>query len=574
MNAVDQEPSLPSLAALRVGGGREGANGRQPPTAARSRTLLDPVDPDGDGDDDVRVRREDRANRGPGAPSIYERYGAAGGILISISERNYRRDVEARFPSGVVAEGLPGDAADASSTSAMQMARSILFLDDKWVFSCVPEWSARGSGDPVIRTLRSERIQGDADMLTVASAFAFVDTEKHKAAGGRCGSSNCFFKDVRADDGAAGSALARVVERLRPLGSSGSSGSSAPIRFAVRGPNAERKPARPETVARDVRRDLSEVVLTLEMAKRSLTPAVYAVFPVYETDAFEYATRVGFCYATEAGWVDLKRMAAERPVSDMELLGSAVVQCCRNTAEATVLLFDVKPPNMVARKTALADGRVRFEVRMIDFGAIFTVDANRHPPFRVARTTSDCVFFVNALLLLNFAARDMADETKRRAMFQNLALEVAATWGYMRHPKGTLSGFCGLLAKDASFAANIDKTKPGADGMPFDLDVQLGNLNSFAAPLFLEQMRETFYLVLLSYGVFDLVVDDPVQTRLSSPLYVDRLVKRIQDDWGVADADVKKRVDEIVAERNAGVDEPPELPDAIMELLAQEGLSM
>ena len=66
-------------------------------------------------------------------------------------------------------------------------------------------------------------------------------------------------------------------------------------------------------------------------------------------------------------------------------------------AVAPTKKIDIKPENMVARKVTYGE----FEVRMIDFDQIFTVDINLLP--EVEQTTKDCVFFINALLLINTA---------------------------------------------------------------------------------------------------------------------------------------------------------------------------
>lgn len=359
----------------------------------------------------------------------------------------------------------------------------------------------------------------------------FASKTQYPASGDkRCGSFNCFFRRDLKDNDEVDMAIRALFLAMFP-----------PERellyffkaVSVRAPRQNNDGFSDElTVAA-----ADELALTLLLAERSLAPPVFFAVPVTVVDTFGSPAFSGFLYVGEAGWVDLKRFAVtihdELESTDQLPLALAdfsktLLDAFRSLSNERVLLFDVKPSNMVARK---APGIGRFEVRFIDFGADFSVSATQPD---TDETSSDCVFVVNSLLFINAALGTLRSD---QLLLGALALDVVATWRALKRV-GRLSAFCELLDQDRGFAGG---SKLLGGGFLVDIEGMhhRDNLGDASGSEFLSHLRETFYTRLLQYYYYDLVE----HREASTEFYMDAIVARLEALLSLPQADVEAAIE-------------------------------
>jgi hypothetical protein len=276
----------------------------------------------------------------------------------------------------------------------------------------------------------------------------------------------------------------------------------------------------------DTRDTLDELAITLHMAHLSLSPPVLAAFPFNEEGTIESVgeNNIEYAYVTESGWVDLKDLldnlhTKHRTGIEFEAAKSSIAKSIlalmRNVAKNYILLMDIKLTNMVGRRRA--EDSTDYDVRMIDFGAIFTTDVNMHHinPDNAQFTSAECVFFVNGMLLLH-----QSEPRSKSEFFDGLAFEVCTTWWTMQEPGR--SDFCVLLSKDKRIPLVSD---------------DLPTLSMVSPAAFHAALRDAFYVVLENYGVKKLGVPPPPHPPAddSYSRYISRIVHRLEEVYGVYD---------------------------------------
>lgn len=338
-----------------------------------------------------------------------------------------------------------------------------------------------------------------------------------------CGSYNCFFPDVDIDNNT------DVSEFIRSLIFNTFPESSMPYPTAV----AVRGPIEPDEFFDRKERlgklaiEFDELLLTLEMARRAITPPVYGAMPVqyYKTSIdLRFPVQTSFVYFTEAGWTDLGRFINRAVIQSdnerMSAIGNAILVCCEKAALAQVVLTDIKTNNMVIKDLQSPhDSSPIYDVRMIDFGSAFSVVLNQLPD-EEHDTTNKCIFFVNALLLLNYSSH-----RHRRLTFKRLALEAVASWRYMK-AQPNFNGFCAFLNVDKKYIRRFSKYE-SLSGSSVDSSDEL-----------YERLAQMFYINLRAYG------NDEVTTlSASGKSYVDVVVDSIAKHWELEESDVQQVVD-------------------------------
>lgn len=355
---------------------------------------------------------------------------------------------------------------------------------------------------------------------------------------GRCGSFNCFYRVVLDDNNDAHMAIRAMIVAMFASDLAGTLMRKGINAFPFAAPLVVtiRTPKRVERRAKEVgtlaARD--ELALTLRLAARGLAPAVLCAVPmIVKTDAGA-KSHTGFCYIGEDGWYSLNIVLRSVATPQDELaLGSALVRAFEGLSEEGVLLFDVKSKNMVARKNGDA-----FDVRFIDFGAEFSVDANKPT---VRKTSTDCVLVVNALLFLNGA---MQNHIRHEASFRALAKRVVVVWRTIKRT-ANLSAFCALLDRDQGFAGGRGHAvaRDGENVRHIPYMSLRDNLNDVDGDAFLAALRQTFYTVMLHYSFDPLTAPEKVTTEL----YMDAIVVRLQNAFSLPDGEVDAAVEDQLA---------------------------
>ena len=420
-----------------------------------------------------------------------------------------------------------GRAATDQAAVDKQLALSTLVEDDVFFFSCVPGWRGGDVAGVRFATTTTTSSSGVAPAAVDSSARKISREISSRLAwmlrsveGRPCGTSNCFQANyrVRSTDDTS------VYDALRYFAPTEA---SIPDVVNVRAPKYDYHDT---TELLDVlEKEFTEAFLTLRMAKHKLTPPLYLLAPVRLTAGLR--RNIGFCYVTEGGWIDLSDTLIESSSSaeTLMILGIGILECLQTTATQSILLTDIKTGNMVAKRKA--DGT--FDVRMIDFDGVFTVDLNLFS--EVGQTTNFCVFFVNALLLISYARKKMPRDVQTLAFF-DLAMEVVAMWPAMR-ALGTAGAFCTLLSADDKFAEDLAIDSRSKVAMDFK------NKSKLRPDEFLSTMRLTFYSNLEHYGLDTLVKDvAPQQGGGENSAYIDRIVARIASDWAIPPAAIEARV--------------------------------
>lgn len=418
-----------------------------------------------------------------------------------------------------------------------------------WMFSCHPEWNG-GKIQVLCANAQDETL-----INGVRDAYAFKESA---IPGSRCGTYNCFFGNVEVPITGDTSVVARAIKQFQSV-ESGALPSSTAVR-APKGADDDTSYDKYDTFE-EMLTQVSELFLTLHMAQHGITPPVYAAVPVFNRKSDEYdpahavdlrrTTHFGFAYMGEDGWSDLQsQLSPKEYLSHAQeyALGTAIVKCVRTTSDNFVLLLDVKSPNMIVKPK---NDSTAYDVRMIDFDSNFSVNVNRFGNANkvVPTTSSDCVFFVNGLLLLNYA---YYHNWTRRPVFADLILEVAATW-YTMKELGRLGGFCAYLNMDRMYAERLPRI-PG-QRVAFDSE----DLSFVEEDKFFEQLSLVFYVTLENYGVREKGVKDVHVEETAPPVwlmtsYVERILNelKVATGWLDSDAEEKRlraRIDEMKAER-------------------------
>jgi hypothetical protein len=413
-----------------------------------------------------------------------------------------------------------------------------------WTFSCHPEWNG-GKIQVLCADAKDET-------LTKGIKDAYAFRESASLGPGRCGTYNCFFGNVSVPTTGDTSAVARAIKQFRSIESG-----AFPSSTAVRAPKyAHDTFYDQDKTFKEMFEQVSELFITLHMAQLGITPPVYAAVPVFKRGddpahevGLKRTTHFGFAYMGEDGWSSLSSALKEfLSQGQTAALGTAIVECVRTTSDNFVLLLDVKAPNMIVKPKI---DSTAYEVRMIDFGSAFSVNVNRFGKLSkvVPTTSSDCAFFVNGLLLLNYA---YYYHRAKRQVFAELVLEVAATW-YTMKELGRLGGFCAYLARDRVYAERLPRT-PG-EAVRFTGD----DLSFVGEEKFFEMLSRVFYVVLEAYGARDggangVHVEETVPPVWLVTSYVERILNELKGatGWLESDADdarLRARIDAMKEER-------------------------
>jgi hypothetical protein len=192
-----------------------------------------------------------------------------------------------------------------------------------------------------------------------------------------------------------------------------------------------------------------------------------------------------------------------------------------------VLLFDIKPQNIVVKPKDEYSGK--YYIKMIDFDDEFATIANRHSDY-TGRTTSDCVFVLNALLLLNYAIEYVADyNTSAARVFKPLAIEMKSRWQISA--SGEFDAFCAYLDEDKVFAQDLEILNE--KGRIIDYDLDLHNLTEAKERDFFKLLRITFYYVLERYADENFYEDMRYRVKqpVSSKGYLSYIVKAVYEQF-------------------------------------------
>jgi len=291
-----------------------------------------------------------------------------------------------------------------------------------------------------------------------------------------CGTSNCFEASVPTNGQEAWSIALRTVLLAIDAGTHGpkrwQGGATLPTTVSVRAPKAskfEDKSGDNGWVHAKNARD--ELALTLSAAKKQLCPPVYAAIPVkIFSEPLKTVYSRDVAYVFESGWLNLADLI--KNLSGVHQDPDELAEAKKNVVRSTNLILeelsynkksgsggwffmDAKPANMVARRRP---NTTEYEVRFIDFSALWTIDANRHCE---NLNSSDNVYFINGLLFLNYIE---AIHPHRMAMFKPLAESVMDVWYAMDVKDGSL---CALLKQDQArvpeeawpYAVTLSRTK-------------------------------------------------------------------------------------------------------------------
>jgi hypothetical protein len=237
-------------------------------------------------------------------------------------------------------------------------------------------------------------------------------------------------------------------------------------------------------------------------------------------------------------------------------ISDELVKLFRRTAEANVLLLDVKSANMVARKSAsYTDDKPEYDLRMIDFGSDFSTNVAVRPFTATAGTeevtSSDCVFFINTLLYLNFEHRyfngrstpGMSTEDTKKFVFKALAVDTVTRWYALKSDPTRLTGLCALLDKDLKYYpeakfARFDESSHMYSLQPeYHVIKDLNSLNTVEE--YNRAMRVHFYIMIKNYGLdtfFSPSRDPPAPNATTA--YLDTLVSKLRTIFEVTDEDI------------------------------------
>lgn len=333
------------------------------------------------------------------------------------------------------------------------------------------------------------------DPLAIMSSSIYNDLILEDSS--TCGSYNCFVDDIRLDD-----TTTKISLEYKLLNVVTQLGCKAPVNntVALRFPKLSKTYVNPYLAETKSMDNDDELALTLFMATKSMTPPVYAAFPIYR-----YNTRF-WVYVVENGWVQFTTFMLDLQNNgpwagkDATSISTTLVTLMDRVASFHILLMDVKTLNMVARW----NDNNKCEIKMIDFGPDFTtilgIDQN-------AASTQQCVYVINGLLLLNFVYATGYKRITRRRYFGDLALRVWSAWQCTRHV------FCASLELDNQRKTRVEtKAWKRENLLRTDEDV-------------LKALSMTFYKMLNQYG--DPGVLYAADIADGSDSYIDRFVTEI-----------------------------------------------
>ena len=406
-----------------------------------------------------------------------------------------------------------------------------------WTFSCHPEWTGG-----------SIRMRHLSDIGSVNDLERFIQSNSSMAKA--CGTSNCTLKNVSlATDGP----IRRLIADLNPT-------ASLPDTVTVRAPSWLIKPESTAMklghVVNAMRKEVVELVFTLHMARLGLTPPILAVVPLRTRKALVWpdkviglrlwkVTQFGFAYVSEAGWTDLQDfLAGDKAVDsspNRSRMQAAIVDCVRTASDAGMLLLDVKPTNMVVKAYPSYRGvqeESNYDVKMIDFDGQFTVNMSHdlYANQESFETSKDCIFFLNGLLLLNYAA---ARSYYRSHFFFELFVEVVATWRMIKN-SGIVDGFCSFFQEDRVFAQKVQRPS-GETVLHRGRNLTLVS----GQESFKMEVYRTFYVVLEYYGI-DVVdlKETKAPAERENVAFVEHILNKLTmkgRGWAI-DQEVKQRI--------------------------------
>jgi hypothetical protein len=467
-------------------------------------------------------------------------------------------EVSADELQALLQSGIPFDTAPTSIPDFSDPDRPIPI--DEYVFSA-------GSGFiSYIRTDVNSSVipYGKEGTLTLLDARREIRssyaTKMGPSEADACGSYNCFFNAYMVaswelwEPFPERGALYAVVRLGVPMG-------QLPTRVSVRAPKRSNNDKFSESSPMTSRAELWN---TLYMASLNLAPRVLAALPVRASrDGISYAA--DFAYVTETGWGSLRDLY--RDLTDVHTslearrhaltsISDELVKLFRRTAEANVLLLDVKSANMVARKSAsYTDDKPEYDLRMIDFGSDFSTNVAVRPFTATAGTeevtSSDCVFFINTLLYLNFEHRyfngrstpGMSTEDTKKFVFKALAVDTVTRWYALKSDPTRLTGLCALLDKDLKYYpeakfARFDESSHMYSLQPeYHVIKDLNSLNTVEE--YNRAMRVHFYIMIKNYGLdtfFSPSRDPPAPNATTA--YLDTLVSKLRTIFEVTDEDI------------------------------------
>ena len=374
------------------------------------------------------------------------------------------------------------------------------FKLSNWVFSAKKE---------TVKGIRLEEKDGEMQSILSTLSGRFCNKQS-----GSCGTYNCFEASVGTlGKDAVHTGLNTLITKLQDA-----EGFEMPEQVSIRSP---KKSDLSEYCSDDTRLGRDELALTLHMAATGIGPPILAAFPVLVKGENNQIVKHDYAYVTEDSWKDLRevlKMLSQEHIhggnidADVKSISKSTVDLMRLVATKNIVLTDVKLGNMVARRI---DSR-EYEVKMIDFGATFTTNVNMHATEIVERTTEDCIFFVNGLLLVSYLTGS-GFQVMDKLVFKQLVEEVVETWKKIENTK-MASGFCPLLERDTVYPQ--DKLK------------YLSNLSTVPKDHFFKALRNVFYGSLGHYGGDDVLdVEQTVAPDGVSPSYISRLVDKIKILW-------------------------------------------
>jgi hypothetical protein len=370
------------------------------------------------------------------------------------------------------------------------------FQLSNWVFS-----AEEGS---TVKGVRLDDRDGDMQSILRTLDVRFANKQS-----GNCGSYNCFEASV----GTFGSdpvhtGLNKLISSLQQDIET----SPMPPLVAVRAP---KKSSRTEYSYDETRLGRDELALTLHMAATGIGPPILAAFPVRIKGHDDLIVIDDYAYVTENISTDFEDVLeglgrTHRTPEDyraaVDSISKSTVDLMRLVAANNIVLTDVKPGNMVTRRSGTS-----YQVKMIDFGAKFTSNVNMHAAEIGERTPEECIFFVNGLLLASYLT---GSSVAHQHVLKQFVKEVVGTWKHMENT-GMAGGFCFLLERDTVF--------------PQDPLAKMRNLSMVPKDEFLSALRNAFYTTLEHYGDDDVLKPDQSKAPEGvNPSYISRLVDRIE----------------------------------------------
>jgi hypothetical protein len=263
-----------------------------------------------------------------------------------------------------------------------------------------------------------------------------------------------------------------------------------------------------------------ELALTLRAARMKLCPPVYAAIPVkIFSEPLKTVYSRDVAYVFEGGWLNFVDLIGNLSVIHLDPgeLAKAEENIARETNNMLDAIasqkgggwffMDIKNYNMVARRKP---NTTEYDVRFIDFAALWTGDANPHSK---GVNSSDNIYFINGLLFLNQLARWYPD---LMVMFKPLAKIVMDVWYSMDVKDGSL---CALLKKDHKRVLAKD--------CPYALTLSRTITQDAHHAL----LRGAFYQMIENYGQGGELLKQADQATPSGPVFLERFVRVVEEAY-------------------------------------------